>query len=165
MARVTLAGLMVRLVTMLAASGGCSSTSPAPPGPATPLPPPARPLALRVLSVEGPTVRLEARNDGTFPIRLPSTLEPYLVVDRFDRAGTPTPCVPAPFPARVSWVDLEPGGTMELDVDVAARCRFGAPPERVAVAIDVPPGADAARDAPNAWTGRSDQVVVELRPR
>jgi hypothetical protein len=72
-------------------------------------------------------------------------------------------CTPALPPDRLGWLELPPGETTTVVVDVDARCVFAdPPPARVELELDVPPGTPQARDRPGAWTGRSDTLVVEL---
>jgi hypothetical protein len=151
-------------MALLLACVGCGSPPHrGPPAPAELAPPPSRAVALELGGAPSRSaVELVVRNEGRFALELPQPLRPFVRVTRV--AGvTRRACSPALPPERLGWLELPPGGTTRVAVDVDARCVFAdPPPARVLLEVDVPPGLPEARDRPGAWVGRSAALLVEL---
>jgi hypothetical protein len=150
-------------VALLLACVGCGAPPHRGPPPAELAPPPPRALVLELGSPPSRTaVELVVRNEGSFALELPQPLRPFVRVTRV-HGVTRRACSPALPPDRVGWLELRPGETTRVVVDVDARCVFAdPPPARVMLEVDVPPGLPAVRDRPGAWIGRSAAVIVVL---
>lgn len=168
---------LARAVAMAAAAAACApylggqreqgptvpDRGPSPASPAaTVAPVPPAWLILTARRERDGNVDLEVRNPGATSVRLPRPLEPYFRVERIE-ASRWVPCTPAPLPARVDFFDLGPGERVEVRLDVGSRCVFAdGPVRRAGITLDVPPGTDEYRNAPGAWTGRTERAVVDF---